>query len=142
MTAVSEEAREGSALAVPQDPEINAEAGAHARTSIALPCALPSTAVTVRVRQAGVAAAKALALLDRPGTLAHSQPPTFREAHGRHRECADWFRSPVLRRLRMAYGWLHILFVKTVLNGLEWVTESPLRAVSAAALAVAIWFWS
>ena len=142
MTTATEEAREGTSLAVPQEPESSAESRACARESVTLPARLPSTAVTERVRQAGEVAAKAVALLDSPGTLAHSQPPTFREAHGRHRECADWFRSPVLRRLRMAYGWLHILFVKTVLNGLEWVTESPLRAVCAVALAVAIWFFS
>lgn len=142
MTAVSEEAREGSSLAVPQEQEFNAEAGAHARASVTLPSALPSTAVTERVRQAGAVASRAADALTRPGTLLHAQPPTFRQAHDRHKECADWFRSPVLRWLRRAWGWFHLLVIKPALNGLEWVTESPLRAAIAVALTAAVWFFS
>lgn len=145
MTTVSETGlREGSEEEVP--PEAALESlRRQARTrasSVALPSPASPHSVTVRVRQAGVAVAKAAVLLDKPGTLLHAQPSTFRQAHDRHRECADWFRSPVLRWLRRAYGWFHILLVKTALNGLEWVTESPLRAVIAIALIAAIWFFS
>jgi hypothetical protein len=141
VTTVREEAREGSSLAV--SPEINAEAGAHARASVTLPSALPSAAsVTARVRQAGELVSRAGALLDKPGTLVHAQPPTFRQAHDRHRECAAYFQLPVLRFARRAWGWFHLLVIKPALNGLEWVTESPLRAVIALAIAAVIWLWS
>lgn len=141
MTTVREEAREGSSLAV--SPEINAEAGAHARASVTLPSALPSAAsVTARVRQAGELVSRAGALLDKPGTLVHAQPPTFRQAHDRHRECAAYFQLPVLRFARRAWGWFHLLVIKSLTGGLDHYTESPLAALIVVAIGVTIWFFS
>lgn len=116
-----------------------AETRACARSTLALPPATSLQPVTRRVQRAG---AKAASLLEKPGTLPHSQPPTFVQAYVRHRESADHFRTPALRWLRMAYGWFHLLVIKPVTGGLDHYTESPLAALIVAAIGVAIWFWS
>ena len=58
MTTVEEEAREGSLPAAYQNPEITADAGAHARASVALPSPTALVPVTQRARDAGRAAAR------------------------------------------------------------------------------------
>ncbi len=139
MTTTEEREAEGSSLAIPQEPEITAAMRACARRSLALPSGTSSEAVTQRVRAAG---AKAAALLEKPGALPHSQPPTFVQAYARHRECADHFRTPFFRWLRMTWGWFHLLVIKPVLNGAEHYTASPLAVLILAVIGVAIWFWS
>jgi hypothetical protein len=71
----------------------------------------------------------------------HSQPPTFRQARDRHHECAGHFGTPVLRWLRLMWGYLHLLAVKPVLNLAEWVTESPARFFVAIAILAVLWIW-
>src|SRR6185437_13629414 len=110
-----------------------------ARSTLALPPATSLQPVTGRVQRAG---AKAASLLEKPGTLPHSQPPTFVQAYARHRESADHFRTPLLRWLRMAWGWFHLLVIKPALNGIEQYTASPLAALIVAAIGAVIWFFS
>lgn len=143
MTDLAEEVREGSSLETLETASGDAQPQCAQRARIvALPSAASLAPVTVRVRQAGDLAAKTVALLDKPGTLAHSQPPTFRQAHDRHKDCADWFRTPVMKCLRRAWGWFHLLVILPPLYLLAWVTESPLRLLIAAALITAIWLFS
>lgn len=141
MTTVDEAAREGSFPAGAEAPESTAEPRARARTAIVLPAPAALNAVTQRVRQAGQVAARAAALLDRPGSLAHSQPPTFAQSRDRHHECARHYEAPILRWPRLLWGYFHLLVIKPLLNGLEWVTESPARFFVTAALAAVIWFF-
>lgn len=113
------------------------------RASSVTPAALPSLeAVTQRVRGAGQFAAKGAALLDRPGSLVHSQPPTFRQARDRHHECAAHFGVPLLRFARLLWGYFHLLAIMPVLYLAVWLTESPLRFLVAVAATGAVWFFS
>lgn len=82
------------------------------------------------------------AMANKPGTLLHSQPPTFWQAWDRHRECAGHFGAPLLRWLRLMWACFHLLAILPPLYLLAWVTESPLRLFIATALVTAIWFWS
>lgn len=87
-------------------------------------------------------ASRAAAVLDKPGSLVHSQPPTFRQARDRHHECARHYEALILRWPRLLWGWFHLLAVKPALNLLEWVTESPARFFVSVAIAAVIWFFS
>jgi anti-sigma-K factor RskA len=112
-------------------------------SSVTLAASTASTAVTQRVRTWGQFAARKAALLDKPGSLVHAQPPTFKQARDRHHECADHFKVwRFLRVLRLAWGYFHMLVIKPALNLAEWVTESPLRLTVTAAVAGAVWIWS
>ena len=147
MATVSDKAvREGSLPAVAQTPESTAESRAYARRSIALPSPTALEPVTDRARAAGsalaLAAARAADFLDRPGSLVHAQPPTFARARERHHEAAARHDIAPLRHLRLAWGYMHLMFVKSVLNALEWVTETPLRVLGALVLILIIWLWS
>lgn len=129
---------EGSSLTDP-GPEDTAEARAHARegTSPGLAGEVgrrDDFAMWLTARKAEIAA-----LLDKPGTLLHAQPPTFRQAHDRHWECARHYGHPVLRGSRKAYGATHNVTVKPVLNYLEWATASPLALIIHVLLGLAIW---
>jgi hypothetical protein len=44
--------------------------------------------------------------------------------------------------MRLAYGYFHLIIIKPVLNGLEWVTKTPLRLIGATILALIVWHWS
>jgi hypothetical protein len=141
-TTTVEEAREGSSPADPQEPDSTAQSGACARESITRTTPASLRAVTQRVRLAGqVTAVRLGLLLDKPGTLVHSQPPTFRQARDRHHECAGHFGTPALSGLRLLWGYVHLLVILPPLYLLAWVTESPLRLFIAAALVTAIWFF-
>ncbi len=137
-----EAVREGSFPVDEHEPEFTAQPRPCARESIALPPRTAPAAVAERVRRAGEIASKAAALLDRPGSLVHSQPPTFRQAWDRQMECARHYGTPVVRWLRALWGAVHVLLVKPALNLAEWLGESPARAFIAVALIAAIWLWS
>ena len=137
MTEVQEAAREGSSLET-AEPESKAESAQRAR-SITLPSA---TAVTQRVRQAGAVASRAAALLDNPGSLMHSQPPTFRQARDRHHECARHYGHSAVRWPRLLWGYFHLLVIMSVLYLAVWLTESPARFFVAVAAGAAIWFFA
>lgn len=93
-----------------------------------------------RVRAWAVnAQASAAALLEKPGTLLHAQPPTFRQAHVRHRECAGHYGHPAASRSRAVYGYGHMLAIKAPLNYIEWATDSPLRGTIHVLLGLAVW---
>lgn len=146
MTTVDEEAREGSLPAAYQNPEITADAGAHARASVALPSPTALVPVTQRARDAGRAAARMAGrtaeYLDRPGSLVHAQPPTLARARERHHEAAARHGAPLLRFLRLGWGYVHLILVKPLLNLLEWVTETPARFFIAVILGVIVYFFS
>jgi hypothetical protein len=150
VTSVNEEQREGSCPAVMHAPESNAVAGARARKDTALPSRTALEPVTERARTAGkavairtgTAAARTADYLDRPASLAHAQPPTLARARELHHEAAARHDVPLLRFLRLAWGYFHLVFVKSVLNGLEWVTETPLRFAAAVTVAAVVYFWS
>lgn len=140
MTTVDEEVREGSP-ALSLVPDAGAQSAQRAR-SLPLPSPTSLQAVTQRVRRAGEFASLLAAMANKPGTMLHSQPPTFWQAWDRHRECAGHFSAPVLKALRLTWGVLHLLTVLPPLYLLAWVTESPLRFFLTAVLIAAIWFWS
>jgi hypothetical protein len=79
------------------------------------------------------------AVAEKQGTLADSQPPTFRQARARHKECAGHYTSSPAQAQRMAYGYLHMALIKAPLNYIEWATDSELRAVIHVALGLAAW---
>ena len=103
-----------------------------------LPSAYARVRVTVLAWQATAQAFCAKAG-EHPGTLLHAQPPTFHQAHARHRECAGHCGHAVLRLLRLAYGYVHLVFVKAPLNYAEWATDSPLRGTVHVLLGLAVW---
>lgn len=142
--------REGSSLPAVQAPESTADAGARARASVALPSRAASGLVTQRARAAGHAAARtaergsvlAARYLDRPGSLVHAQPPTLARAREQHHEAAARHNGALLRCLRLAWGYFHLLLVKPALNGLEWATETPARFTVAVIIGLVVWLWS
>lgn len=79
------------------------------------------------------------ALLDKPGTLLHARPLSFRQAYARHAECAAHYANPVAGWGRMLFGWIHLVCVKPALNYLEWATDAPLRLSIHVVLGVAVW---
>jgi hypothetical protein len=142
VTTVDEAAREGSFPAGTEAPESTAEMRACARESVAPASPSSLDAVTQRVRSAGQVASRAVALLDRPGSLVHSQPPTFRQARDRHHECAGHYQALLLRLPRLAWGYVHLVVVMPVLYLAVWLTESPARFFVAVAAAASIWFFA
>ncbi len=95
---------------------------------------LPSPAITPGEPEPGWRA-KISAAASRPGTLPDAQPPTFRQAHARHRECAEHTGG----NFRMAYGWLHMTLVKAPLDYAEWGTQTPLGLFIHILLGLAVW---
>lgn len=139
MTHSYEAVREGSAVPDAEVPDSKAAGRARARERAPRTAPASLKAATERARLTGVFLAS---MAGKPGSLVHSQPPTFAQAYDRHRECAGYFGAPVLRWLRLAWGYAHLAAVKPALNLAEWVTESPPRAFVTAVLFTAIWFWS
>ncbi len=136
MTAVKEAVREGSS-AESAVPETNPESAQRAR-SLTLPSLTALKPVTERARVAGRKAARSANGKD---SLIHSQPPTFHEAWRRHQECAAHYEAALLKYPRLAWGYFHLLVIKPLLNGLEWVTESPARFfVAVIVLFLIVWF--
>ena len=142
MTTVSEEKEVPEEVSLEVAPESPCGQVRTRTSSVALPSASARTAVTQRVRQAGQAASRVGALLDRPGSLVHSQPPTFRQARDRHHECAGHYRHPLLHLPRLLWGYFHLLVVMPVLYLAVWLTESPARFFIAAAVAASVWFFA
>ena len=99
--------------------------------------------VTRRAQSAGRVLARAAEVMDRPGSLAHAQPPSLARAREMHHEAAARHEATVLRHLRLLWGYAHLIFIKTVLNGMEWVTETPLRFLVTVAVGLVVYFcWS
>lgn len=130
MTEVREAVREGS---LPEAVDTHNEAESAQRARSIPPASLASLKTVTQ---------RATALLDRPGSLVHAQPPTFRQARDRHHECAAHFQAGALRWPRLAWGYLHLLVIKPALNLAEWVTESPARLAVTAAIIGVVWIWS
>jgi hypothetical protein len=149
MTTASDEIRlreAGKAVETTALPESLRGQERTCASSLPLPSGTALVPVTERARAAAAVAvragAKAAELADRPGSLVHAQPPTFAQAHARHHERARRHETAAVRHLLLVYGYTHMVFVKSVLNALEWVTETPLRALGAAVLILIIWLWS
>jgi hypothetical protein len=112
----------------------------------AAPETAPRLPLTDRVRQAGqvmtMTGTFLAAMLNKPGTLVHSQPPTFSQAWDRHMACARHYNAGLLRWPRMWFGAVHTWVVKPVLNLLEVITASPAWAAVCAVLGVVWWaYW-
>jgi hypothetical protein len=75
------------------------------------------------------------------GSLLHARPSSLAEAHTRHLHAAGAFNALVLRWPRLGWAYLVHLPVKIVTHSLDWVTESPARALVAALLITAAWIW-
>ena len=67
--------QEGSSPAAVQAPDSAAGAGTRARAIVALPSPAALLPVTRRAQSAGRALARVAEVMDRPGSLAHAQPP-------------------------------------------------------------------
>lgn len=142
MTTVSEEKEVQEGISPEAAPESPCGQVRTRGTSVALPAGAALTAVTERVRKAGQSASRAVALLDKPGSLVHSQPPTFKQARDRHHECADHYQMwRFMAWLRLVWGYFHLLVIMPVLYLVVWVTESPGRFLVTAVLAAVIWFF-
>ena len=105
---------------------------------------LPVVTDSIRrtVRTASLAVRFGAGMLNKPGSLYLSRPPSFAQARDRHHECAGHFGSPLLKVLRLAWGYVHMLAVKPALNLAEWLTESPARFAVALTLGAVIWFFA
>lgn len=143
MTTASEVAREEAEAVAPEpSPEPLRRQARTRASSVTQAASTASQPVTQRVRAAGRALSSSAALLDKPGSLVHSQPPTFRQARDRHHECAHHFEAALLRYPRLLWGYLHLLTIKPALNLAEWITETPARFFVALIVAIVIWIWS
>lgn len=140
MTEVQEAAREGSSLEN-AEPETSPESAQRAK-SITPTALTASKAITQRIQAGGKLLASGAALLDKPGSLVHAQPPTFRQAQDRHHECASHFEALLLKVPRYAWGYFHLLIIMPALYLVVWVTESPARFFVTAAVIAIIWFFS
>lgn len=141
MTTVSEEAREGSFPEDEHDPDPTAEARARGQEDATVPASVALDAVTQGARAVRGVLVSGAAVLDRPGSLIHAQPPTFAQARERHHQCAGHYQAALMRWPRLAWGYAHLLAVKPALNLAEWLTESPARLAVALAVAAAVWLW-
>ena len=99
--------------------------------------------VTDSIRRAAQAASLAVTfgagMLNKPGSLVHSQPPTFAQAWDRQLECARHFNALFLRWPRYWWGVAHTFVIKPALNFAEVVTASPAWFFVSLAIAVVIW---
>jgi hypothetical protein len=75
------------------------------------------------------------------GSLLHARPSSLAEAHTRHLHAAGAFRVRSLRWPRLAWAYLVHIPIKTAAHVIDWVTESPARALVAALLIAAAWIW-
>jgi hypothetical protein len=141
VTSVDEAEKEGSPAAGTAAPESNAQSRACAREDTPAPASVALQAVTDSAQAVRRTFAQGVKSLDRPGTLADAQPPTFRQARDYHHRCAGHFNALLFSVPRIVWGYLHMAVVKPVLNLAEWVTESPLRCAVALAVYYAVRHW-
>jgi hypothetical protein len=100
--------------------------------------ASPPPGVVLGKRLAGAAAGHASAV--RSGALVKGRMPSMAEARDRHATAAGHYNAAAATWARHAWGYFHLL-VKAVLNGIEWVTETPPRLFLAVAFIVVAWLW-
>jgi hypothetical protein len=110
------------------------------------PPAAPRLPVTQRARQAAQVMAMTATflgtMLNKPGTLVHSQPGTFSQTWDRHMTCARHYNAAVLRWPRIGWGVVHTGVIKPVLNLVEVITSTPPGAAVCAAIGVVWWaYW-
>jgi len=144
VTIVVEEAKEGSSLA--DAPEMHPNGQKRACASSVTPDGLPSPGVVTdsirrTARTLALAARFGAGMANKPGSLYLAQPPSFAQARDRHHECAGHFGSPLLKLLRLAWGYVHLLTVKPVLNYAEVATSSPAWFFANVAIGFIIWFF-
>jgi len=75
------------------------------------------------------------------GSLLQVRPSSLAEAHTRHLHAAGAFGARWLRWPRLAWAYLIHLPIKTAAHLIDWVTESPARALVTALLLTAAWIW-
>jgi len=141
----SEEQREGKEVLSDPVPE-SLRRQVRARASSVTPGEGSSPGVvTDSIRRtwqvATLAARFGAGMANKPGSLYLAQPPSFAQARDRHHECAGHFGSPLLKLLRLAWGYVHLLTVKPVLNYAEVATSSPAWFFANVAIGVVIWFF-
>jgi hypothetical protein len=129
------------AVQLPELPTGNAPAQ-NAQRAKSLP--LASVDVTQGDATLAVAAwiARLRAALTLPAgtSLLHAQPSSLAQTHTRHKEAAGHWEAGLVRVPRRLWGYGH-LALKALLHVIEWVTDSPVKFVIAAAFLVACWFW-
>lgn len=108
-------------------PQVRAQSAERARIVAPAPAQGQSAAarpVTARSRRslASVAAGHAAAL--RAGAPVTGSLPSLAAQRTRVHEAAAQWEHRALRHGRIAWGYLHLLAIKPVLNMLEWVTET------------------
>lgn len=104
-----------------------------------LPLPVVTDGIRRAARTASLAARFGVAMLNKPGSLVHAQPATFAQARDRHHECAGHFGVPLVKGLRLLWGYIHLLVIKPALNLAEWITESPARFFITMAVGTVIW---
>jgi hypothetical protein len=86
-------------------------------------------------------AARAAAALSEGESLLRAQPPSLAQSRQRAHDAAGEWDSPLVRALRLAYGYLY-LAIRPALLAADWLLESPPRLL-VAALVIVIWiFWA
>ena len=140
MTEIVEAAKEGSPPEFPSAEE-STRRSAQARESVTQADSVAFQAVTQSARFLFRGGVSVLAAMDRAGSLPDAQPPTLRQARAWQHKCAGHYQSLLVRWPRLLWGYVHLLIIKPVLNGLEWVTASPARSAVAAALLAVVWIW-
>lgn len=131
-----EAVREGSLPELPsaEDPT---RRGAQRANSITPPAPIALDAVTQSARWVRARLGR---LLSRPQPGGRGRPG-FPQAREWHHECAAHYRwNPAARWARLAWGYGHLLLVKSVTDFTEWVTESPARFCVALAVGLAVWY--
>jgi hypothetical protein len=136
VTTVDEAAREGSCPAPPEAAESTAESRACARGEEVPPASVALDALTQCARWVRARLAR---LADRPGSRDGGRP-TFTAAREWHHKCAGYYGVPVLRWFRLAWGYAHLVTVKSLTDFADWVTECPSRCAVAAVIAAVIWY--
>jgi hypothetical protein len=141
VTTTVGEVWEGSFPEDEHDPESTAETRACARASVPSASSVSRQVVTDSAQVFRHAWVSAVAFLDRDDSLIDAQPMTFRQAREHHHRCGSHYGVPLIKVMRLAWGYFHLLIVKPVLNLAEWVTESPARFLIAVAVYFVIRIW-
>lgn len=142
MTSASEAVQKAVPLPGPA-PESQ---GVQARARESIPAALPLVPVQPAPDDPWARARETLGrllgafVIPRGTNLLQVDHGSLLSAHQRHVESAGECRTAFGRALRRGWGWVHLV-IKACLDVLEWVAESPVRAITAAAVYVLVTHW-
>jgi hypothetical protein len=141
---------------VPESPEPNIQAEAHAQRARSLTSALPSSlprddaeslpGLPELVREwlqgpAGWLQKRGAAFTAREFDVIHGPPPTLARMHERHRVAASHWDAAIIRKPRAAWGLLHITLAAALYAVLD-ALFSPVGAlITALSVYISIHFW-